>query len=74
MTKFVCGFEGHVLLDQIRVTLVSHLYREFLWNSSRCGTTYQYWRMYYRKPQQIVLVSSVGATCLGRVDHPQLLI
>jgi hypothetical protein len=29
--------------------------------------------MYYRKPQQIVLVSSVAATCFGREVHIQAL-
>jgi len=73
MTKFVCGFEGYILVDQVRVKFVWHLYRQFLWNSSRYGTTYRYWHMYYRKPQQIVLISSLVTTCFGRVVHIQAL-
>jgi len=41
------------LPDLNRLYMYSQGWR-FLWNLSRCGISYQYWRAYYHQPRQIL--------------------
>jgi hypothetical protein len=49
----------------------SNEFLKIFWGLSRCGLSYQYWLTHYHQPQQMLLVSSIQATCFCRVDHPQ---